>query len=55
MKKVYNLEAWFCINITDGDKREKMLNFEIRYRDMPFCYDIKRTFRLKDVLLHYHS
>ena len=28
----------FCINITDTrDKREKMLHFEIRYRDMPFC------------------
>ena len=45
----------FCINITDTDKREKMLHFEICYRDMPFCYDIKRTFRLKNVLLHDHS
>ena len=27
----------FCINITDTGKREKMLHFEIRYRDMPFC------------------
>ena len=27
----------FCINITDMGKREKMLHFEIRYRDMPFC------------------
>ena len=27
----------FCINITDTGKRKKMLHFEIRYRDMPFC------------------
>ena len=28
----------FCINITDTGKREKkMLHFDIRYRDMPFC------------------
>ena len=27
----------FCINITDTGKREKMLHFGIRYRDMPFC------------------
>ena len=45
----------FCINITDTGKREKMLHFEIRYRDMPFCSDIKRKFRLKNVLLHDRS
>ena len=47
-----------CINITDTGIREKMLHFEIRYRGMPFCLfcsDIKRTFRLKNVLLHDHS
>ena len=27
----------FCIYITDTGKREKILHFEIRYRDMPFC------------------
>ena len=48
----------FCINTTDTGKREKMLHFEIRHRDMPFvlfCSDIKRKFRLKNVLLHDHS
>ena len=27
----------FCIDITDTGKREKMLHFEVRNRNMPFC------------------
>ena len=30
-------EIRFYINTTDTGKREKMLHFEKRYRDMPFC------------------
>ena len=42
-----------CINITDAGKHEKNVTFW--NRDMPYCSDIKRTFKLKNVLLRDHS
>ena len=48
----------FCINITDTSKREKcyILKYAIEIcLFVLFCSDIKRTFRLKNVLLHDHS
>ena len=49
----------FCINITDTGKREKKC-YILKYvmeicRFVLFSSDIKRTFRLKNVLLHDHS
>ena len=41
----------FCIYITDTGKHEKMLHFEILYRDMPFCYVLflyKKNIQIKE-------
>ena len=43
-----------CINITVTGKREKKNVIEICLFVL-FCSDIKRTFRLKNILLHDHS
>ena len=48
----------FCINNTDTGKREKgyILKYGIEIcLFVLFCSDIRRTFRLKNVLLHDHS
>ena len=61
-------QIWRCLNITDTGKREKNVTFWntlLKYY-IPsfiieiglivlFCSDIKRTFRLKNVLLHDNS